>query len=183
MIGQTNPQLIRIVEQTVTNLKQLESCIDALRVDLAGVAQSIGHPDAAARAITPIQALTAQSPFAAAQIGALGQLGQFSPFSQASPFANTASWASPYAAALSPLAANPWAAATLNPWASQANVSPYATQSIFSSVSPYASLSPYANQSLISSVSPYASLSPYAASSLVSPAAYSPAFQSSFARF
>lgn len=161
MIGQTNPQLLRVVEETVANLKQLETCIETLRVDIAGVAQSIGHPEAAQRALSSGRALQGQLPFGAGG----GQL----PFTGA---ANIPNWGQTSSGIQSPYSSQ-------NPYASQ---SPYGVQSPYAFQNPFALRDPYALQSA-ALTSPWAtsvlSAAPWIGShvqSAVSPT-FSPSFQ------
>lgn len=53
MIAQYRPDIARVAEETVVNLKSLENSIEVLRNDLAWLCQSIGHPEAARLALTP----------------------------------------------------------------------------------------------------------------------------------
>jgi len=59
MFAQYRPDIVRAVEETVANLKGLEHTIEILRNDLAWLAQSIGHPQAAQIALTPTRSLVA----------------------------------------------------------------------------------------------------------------------------
>jgi hypothetical protein len=75
MIAQYRPDIARAIEETVVNLKGLEQTLEILRNDLAWLAQSIGHPQAAQVALTPTRtlAIAGASPFAAG----IGQPGTF----------------------------------------------------------------------------------------------------------
>lgn len=64
MYGQ-NPQqtqaISQMVEQTVANLKELESRLDIFKSGLANLAQSVGNPQAAQVALTPASQLRQES--------------------------------------------------------------------------------------------------------------------------
>jgi hypothetical protein len=49
--------IARVAEETVLNLKQLESRIEILKNDLAQLCLAVGHPEAARIAATPVQML------------------------------------------------------------------------------------------------------------------------------
>lgn len=66
MIAQYRPDIARAVEETVVNLKALEHTLEVLRNDLAWLAQTVGHPQAAQLVLTPSRNLG---------IGAQGSLG------------------------------------------------------------------------------------------------------------
>ena len=72
MIAQYRPDIARAVEETVVNLKGLEQTLEILRNDLAWLAQSVGHPQAAQIALTPARALGIGQ---IANVGALPNLG------------------------------------------------------------------------------------------------------------
>ncbi len=142
MIAQYRPDIARVTEETVVNLKELESRMEVLRNDLAWLCTTLGHPEAARVAATPVRSVGIPS---ALPIGTAGLLGVSTPlqnmlaaqYAGISPFASGVpgsgqSW-SPIAgiptasgiatgAAFNPLASlvNP-AAALLNPAAAYAN--------------------------------------------------------------
>lgn len=175
-----NPQLTRSIEETVMNLKALESCIDALRQDLAVVAQSTGNIEAAQRVLTPANLLA--SPLAAR--ATMGPQASLSGIQSQVPFA------SPYGRINDPVesAVNPWAFSQ-TPYVNPA-VSPWAAPSAYGQVPPFASpyssaigspygFNPYAtlgspNVTGITSpwgiqnpaISPYATMTPWASNPL-----------------
>lgn len=53
MIAQYRPEIARVAEETVVNLKGLETQIDTLKGDLAALCTVIGHPAAAQIAAAP----------------------------------------------------------------------------------------------------------------------------------
>ena len=87
MIAQYRPDIARALEQTVVNLKTLEQSLEILRADLATLAHSIGHPQAAQLVLTPGRnlgivgagALNTINPLQAGAYGpqAVSPLGQF----------------------------------------------------------------------------------------------------------
>jgi hypothetical protein len=96
MIAQYRPDIARVAEETVVNLKEMESRIDVLRSDLASLCTVLGHLAAAQVAVTPARLLPGSlgiSPLAST----LG-FGPPSPYQAVSPFAG---------------AGNPFGAATL----------------------------------------------------------------------
>lgn len=145
-----NPELARSLEDTVSNLRALESCIDALRNDLSVVAQSTGNFEAvqalsASALRSPVQGQIPSAAFA----NQAGFAGIANPYeAQMSPFAQQAAFApqSAYASQMSPAAfapqtafrASAWAPriqtpnhllaqqAAISPWAQQAAISPWA---------------------------------------------------------
>lgn len=80
VIAQLRPDVVRLVEETVTNLKALENQIEIVKTDLASLCLQIGHPEAARIAATPIRGLLSST-------GALATPFGLSPFATASPFA------------------------------------------------------------------------------------------------
>jgi hypothetical protein len=73
--GQVRPEIVRAAEETVTNLKQLEGRIEVLKNDLAMLCNVLGHPQAAALAITPVQQLAVQAPWLLGNVGTFGTQG------------------------------------------------------------------------------------------------------------
>ncbi len=106
------PELSRSLENTVSNLRALESCIDTLRNDLAVVAQSTGNFEAVQALATP----ALRSPIQ-------GQIPNAA-FAQQ---ANLAGIQDPYQTQLSPLAQQ----AAYAPYQQSAAISPYAQQAAF----------------------------------------------------
>jgi hypothetical protein len=118
MIAQMRPDIARITEETVLNLKELETRIDAVKNDLAWLCQSIGHSEAARVAASPtpgqLQLLASSSPLWA---GA------------ANPFAGQAigGYSSPFGlSTYGPAAVTPFATPFASPFASPFAQSPYA---------------------------------------------------------
>lgn len=150
------PELSRSLEDTVSNLRALESCIDALRNDLAVVAQSTGNLDV-------LQALATPNLRAPIQ----GQIPNAAYAQQA----NVPGIQDPYQTQLSPVAQQ----AAISPYMQQA-ISPYAQPGAFAPqmqtpFAPQASILPNA-----AFRTPSAQL---ATSPLANPAAFSPWAQAS----
>lgn len=82
MIAQYRPDIARVAEDTVLNLKELENRIEILKNDLAVLCTNIGHPEAARIAATPARWLGAGY---GAVPTTLGPLGQVTPFAGVSP--------------------------------------------------------------------------------------------------
>lgn len=92
MIAQYRPDIARALEQTVVNLKGLEQTLEILRTDLATLAHSIGHPQAAQFVLTPTRGLgivaagglNAVNPnlmgWYGPQVGAFGPIGAQTPY-------------------------------------------------------------------------------------------------------
>jgi hypothetical protein len=79
------PEIARVAEETVLNLKQLETRIEVLKNDLAALCTVIGHPEAARVAVTPASWLGVTAPHLTGQVGTLsvgsqGLLGQQNPY-------------------------------------------------------------------------------------------------------
>jgi hypothetical protein len=86
MIGSQgiSPEIARVAEETVLNLKQLESRIEVLKNDLAHLCAAVGHPEAARLAVTPVPWLRLgqfASPYG--NVGSFGPLGSISPYGNA----------------------------------------------------------------------------------------------------
>lgn len=78
------PEIARVAEETVLNLKQLESRIEVLKNDLAALCTVVGHPEAARIAVTPTSWLGVTAPHltqGGLGLGNLGNLG-ISPYGQ-----------------------------------------------------------------------------------------------------
>lgn len=84
MFAQTQfrPEIARVAEETVLNLKQLESRIDVLKNDLAALCTVLGHPEAARIAVTPPAwlGINPQLPYGNFGQGGLGTFGSQGPF-------------------------------------------------------------------------------------------------------
>lgn len=57
MIVQYRPDIARAAEETVSNIKELETRLEVIKNDLAWLCQSIGHLPAAQLALTPVRGL------------------------------------------------------------------------------------------------------------------------------
>jgi len=97
MIAQYRPEIARLAEQTVVNLKECESQLELLRNDLVALCATVGHPAAAQVAATPARLLPPG-------IGTLGGIG-ISPVHQLSPYGNLAPWATGVGPFATPFAA------------------------------------------------------------------------------
>lgn len=64
------PEIAKVAEETVLNLKALENRIEVLRNDLAALCTVIGHHEAARIAATPASWLSVTQPYSAAGIAA-----------------------------------------------------------------------------------------------------------------
>jgi hypothetical protein len=143
MIAQLRPDIATATEQTVLNLKELETRISLLKNDLAWLAQGIGHAEAARIAASP--GPNVATPFGAVGVGAFGSPLAFQGFtgqSIASQAIAANSAASPafqqaYAAGLAQGIAQGQSLAQ-GLIASQFAASPYASLPFASFASPYA---------------------------------------------
>lgn len=159
------PELSRSLEDTVSNLRALESCIDALRNDLAVVAQSTGNLDV-------LQALSTPNLRAPNQ----GQIPNAA-FAQQ---ANLPGIQDPYQTQLNPLAQQ----AALSPYLQQAAISPYAQPGAYApqaaAIAPQMQQTPFAPQASILPNAAFRTAGTQLASSpLANPAAFSPWAQAS----
>lgn len=69
------PEIARVAEETVLNLKQLESRIEVLKNDLAALCTVLGHPEAARIAVTPASWLGVTAPHLAQDYRSLSGVG------------------------------------------------------------------------------------------------------------
>ena len=117
MYPNLRPEIARVAEQTVVNLKELEGRIEVLKNDLAALCIQVGHPEAARLAATPVQWLGASSLTAQTLAGNLGAFqgispmgapfAQSPPFAQNTPFPQNAPFAqSPFSGVASPFGAS-----------------------------------------------------------------------------
>lgn len=101
MIAQYRPDIARVAEETVVNLKELENRLEIMKNELAWLCTSIGHPEAARLAATPVRAAY-NNPYALS-IGATSALGGLYSLPQVpgvSPLAAQFGLVNPVAAAL-----------------------------------------------------------------------------------
>jgi hypothetical protein len=73
------PEIARVAEETVLNLKQLESRIEVLKNDLAALCTVIGHPEAARVAVTPTSWLGVTQPHLTGSFGSINPLAMVNP--------------------------------------------------------------------------------------------------------
>lgn len=165
---QSRPDIARVAEETVLNLKQLESRIEVLRNDLAALCTVLGHPEAARIAVTPpswlgITPQTAPGSFSG--LGSVGSFGHLGHPGQGQPHPG------------------------FNPYASQAplgNVSPQTGQGTFGQLgqfgqgqptpgmNPYASPVPFGNVSPWTGQGPYGNASPWTTGAGIPPVGVPP---------
>lgn len=110
-----NPNIARVAEDTVLNLKQLESRLGVLCNDLAQLCTAVGHHEAARIAVTPAAWLgigqQGISPFSnVGTVGSFGVSGITTPFQGVSPYGvQPTPWATPYATPYQTPIATPFA--------------------------------------------------------------------------
>jgi hypothetical protein len=130
MIAQYRPEIARVAEETVVNLKELEGRIETLKGDLAALCSVIGHPAAAHLAVTPARLV---SPTLG--LGSVFGSALASPFGLGTPgtFGNVAPWANPYTtpfaapfASQVPFGVAPFAGSYLPTLGSPIGVTPFA---------------------------------------------------------
>ncbi|MGQ0535938.1 MAG: hypothetical protein ACT4PT_07685 [Methanobacteriota archaeon] len=153
MLAQYRPDVARVAEETVVNLKDLESRIEILKNDLAQLCLSIGHPEAARVAATParwvpqIAGIGAQGAFGSQGVFGQVPIGSQSPYGSQTPF-GAQSLMYPNVPNLSPFATfgltNPLSSAFANPL-----VNPFATQSFVNPLAAQSFVNPLAAQSFV----------------------------------
>jgi len=75
MYPNLRPEIARVAEQTVVNLKELEGRIEVLKNDLAALCTAVGHPEAARLAVTPAAWLNLPPNVPQGSFGSIGGQG------------------------------------------------------------------------------------------------------------
>ncbi|HEV8359031.1 MAG TPA: hypothetical protein VGR28_01105 [Candidatus Thermoplasmatota archaeon] len=165
MFAQQHP-IARIAEETVLNLKELETRCEVLKNDLAALCVNLGHPEAARLAVTPVALIDPRAQFAQATrtqalsgmpSSAIASPFGVSPFGNVSPWPTTAQGAGPSASGATPwigspqgysspytAGVTPWVGApqSFSPYAGISAYNPYTIGSYGSLASPFGSTLP-----------------------------------------